>query len=164
MKTLKVLLVLALLCSFYVSCKKTETGPAGATGATGSANVKYSTWNTLNMTYSTADSMYEQTITADSITQNILDNGVILTYLKSTDTTTGVTTIVNANTFFQELFTVGSIKLFSFLNFSGYSYRYIVIPGGIRAGRIAAGNLSGYSKAELEAMSYEDVIRLTGEK
>src|SRR5437588_3703553 len=93
--SLSILLLSSLL---FFSCKKGDTGPAGPAGprgVAGSPNVKYSSWQTLNMTFSTTDSIYEETIKIDSLTKPILDSGVILTYLKYTDPNTGVTQIVN---------------------------------------------------------------------
>ena len=149
----------AVLC---ISCNKDNTVVTGPTGATGRANVKYSGWNTLSMQFSSGDSLYEQTIKVDSLTQPILDSGIVLTYLKSNSSPTQ---IVNANAYMDEVYSVGSINLYSSYDYSGFSYRYIIIPGGvsIKNARVAASALQIYTKKQPKEMSYEDVIKLMGE-
>jgi hypothetical protein len=46
---------------------------------------------------------------------------------------------------------------FGFL--AGHFFRYIIIPGGVSGGRMMSGPAAGYTKSELEAMSYEQIIR-----
>ena len=151
-------IILLLTTILYLGCKK-ETGPAGPAGATGSANVMYSAWTPLSMRFSTVDSVYEQPITADSISQKVLDNGLILTYLKFIDASTQATQVVNASAYFQEVFTVKKISLFSGINFTGINYRYLIIPGGVKLQKITAGAFSGMTTLELQKMKYEDVLK-----
>src|SRR5947209_15618036 len=101
---LGILIVSSLL---FTACKKGDTGPAGAQGPAGTANVKYSSWNQLSMTDVFADSSYEQTIKADSITQAILDSGVVVTYMKYTDPSTQVTNVVNAENYMDVEYSLG---------------------------------------------------------
>lgn len=149
-----------LACTvFYFGCQKGDTGPAGAKGAPGSANVQYSSWTPLAMTFNFSDSLYEQTLRADSLTQRIIDSGIVITYLKFTDPSTQATTIVNAGTYMEEDFSVGQIKLYSQYNFSSYNYRYVLIPGGVKVGRMSSGQI--ISKSNAKNVSYEDAMRLS---
>ena len=161
MKHFKSTLVFVLMSSIWLSsCKKGDTGPAGAVGPAGSANVQYSTWSSLNMAFSSQDSLYEQTITADSLKQAILDSGVVLTYIKFTDPNTHQISVANAASYMEVILSVGKISLFSTFDFSGFSFRYVIIPGGVRTGRVAPGSLGSYSKAELQKMSYDEVMKM----
>ncbi|MBD0367308.1 MAG: hypothetical protein ICV53_14545, partial [Flavisolibacter sp.] len=99
-------------------------------------------------------------IKADSLTQAVLDSGTVLTYIKITNTTTNTASIVNADKYMDIIFSVGNIGLYSYYNFTGLQFRYIIIPGGVRAGRLAAGVLQTYTKEQLRAMSYEEVMQL----
>lgn len=154
----KKLLLLCLLvgCIGYMSCSK--DGTAGPKGDPGTANVIHSPWINLNLAFDKTDSIYYQTITAPGITQNILDSGVVLSYLGISSN--GQTTVVNAATYFQEEdYNVGSITLYSYYAYTGVQYRYVIIPGGVAGGR-SKGLLSSYTKKDLEAMPYDDVIAL----
>jgi hypothetical protein len=150
--------LLLLSCIIVFSCQKGQTGATGPQGVPGSANVQYSNWNALSMSYSNTDSLYEQTIVADSITQPILDSGIVLTYMKITNSANSQTIIVNADKYIEQLLSVGKISLYAPFDYSGYYFRYVIIPGGVPAGRLASG--SRYSRAQLEAMSYEEVMKL----
>ena len=161
-RSVKSLSVLLLLVTVTYSCTKT-----GATGATGTANVQYSSWTNLNMTYNTADSMYEQTITADSITQAVLDSGLVLSYIKYTNTA-GATQVESASTFMREILGLKSIALYSYYyDFTDVPYRYIIIHGGSGAGnRLPATSqllIQGHTKEEWQSMSYGQVTALMGQ-
>jgi hypothetical protein len=158
MKKIKILIFLVSFFGLF-ACKKGDTGPAGAQGATGSANVQYSSWNPLAMQYVSADSSYEQSISAGSLTQAVLDSGVVLTYLKYAPSG-GQSVVVNASVYLQEIFSAGAIEIYSGLDYSGFYYRYVIIPGGVKIGRLV-GSANDIKKA-LEAMSYEDVMKLLG--
>ncbi len=161
MKKMKFLtIILASICLIVVGCAKGDTGPAGTTGKTGSANVKYSSWNSLNMTFNSNDSAYEQTITADSLTEAVLDSGIVLTYMKVNDPSTNQTQIVNADAYMQEIFSVGQIDLLSSYDYSGLSYRYVIIPGGVALGKTGLGSSVNYTKQQLKNMPYDQVIKL----
>ena len=154
-----------ILCSslIFISCKKGDTGPAGAQGPAGTANVKYSSWNELSMSFVFSDSLYEQTIKADSITQGVLDSGVVMTYMKYVNSS-NQTTVVNAETYMGVEFNLGKINLYSNYDFSGFSFRYVIIPGGVKAGQRSGSAISGYTKEQLKNMSYEHVLQLAGQK
>ena len=164
-RSVKIFSVLVLLAATTYSC--TKTGATGATGATGTANVLYSAWAPLSMTYNEADSMYEQTIQADSLTQAVLDSGLVLSYIKYTNTA-GATQVESAGTFMREILGLKSIALYSYYyDLTDVPYRYIIIHGGAAAGnRLAAGTqplLQGHTKEEWQAMRYEQVVSLLGE-
>src|SRR5579863_224069 len=108
LKTILPFLIPALL--LITACGKTgPAGPAGADGADGADgaqgpagpdSVMYSPWNTLAMTFdsvqtSSNDSVFSENITANSITQTVLDGGLVVGYLSYIDST-GATNVVNA--------------------------------------------------------------------
>jgi len=154
--------MLFMVAGFY-SC--TKEGTTGATGATGTANVMYSNWAALRMTYNSTYTEYDQTIQADSITQGILDSGLVLSYLKIESG--GQSLVVNAGIYMQEILSVGAIDLYSSVDFTGSYYRYIIIPAGVNiSGRVASSSntIRGYTKEEWKAMSYEQVEALLDKK
>jgi len=152
------MVLLCLVTSMY-SCSK--TGATGATGATGTANVMYSNWSNLNMSFNTSDSAYEQTITADSLTQAVLDSGLVLSYIKYTSTA-GATQVESADTYMEEVLALKSIKLYSYnYDFTGVPFRYILIHGGANLGNRSAASsvlLQGHTREEWKSMSYDQVI------
>ena len=86
MKNLKLVSILLLVASVAViSCSKGTAGPAGPAGPAGTGNVQHSAWVTLAMTEgvdpSSGDTVFTQTIQASSITQNVLDSDLIVSYL-----------------------------------------------------------------------------------
>jgi len=165
MKPISAMLGALLFISIsFTACEKTETGATGPQGATGTANVQYATWNALDMNFSSSDSAYTQTITADSITQSILDSGVVLTYMKYTDPSTNQTTVLNTAGYMDVFFTAGTINLYSYYDYTGLYFRYVIIPGGVPTGRLAASSASAYSKEALQKMSYEEVMKLLGQQ
>ena len=161
MRKIKLLgLVLFCVVAGLAACNKTSVG---ATGATGTANVLYANWNTLAMTYNSTDSAYEQTITADSITQSVLDSGLVLSYIKYTNSA-GAQQVENADSYMETVLGLKSIFLYSYLHdFSGVSYRYIVIHGGTAiSGRAVQTNntILGYTAAQWRAMAYDKAVAI----
>lgn len=70
-------------CSLLIfgACKKTsEPGPTGPAGATGNANVKSELDTAFTWTYGSTS--YGAAITVSNITQDIVDNGAVLVYMK----------------------------------------------------------------------------------
>src|SRR5450432_3277895 len=110
MKHVKSLLAVAtIVIMALVGCSKGDTGPAGAAGPAGPAgpsNVMYSDWVTLNFTYNSNDSAFEDTLPAPAITSGILDSGVILSYIQFTDAnnTVHIQPIASLGSFFFEDF------------------------------------------------------------
>ena len=166
MKTLKPLYVLFFAVMLLVAaCSK--TGPAGASGAPGPQgpagpdSVLHAAWITLQMSFdsvqsSTGDSVFSQILPAGSITQQILDSGLVLTYLSYVDST-GSTQEVNAAPYFNpELFQVGSISLTSYIvNWSGASYRYIIVPGWLFVNNCVTIGGKTYTRQQLRTMDYQ---------
>ncbi len=163
----KLNLLACVLIAFVVtivSCSKGDTGPAGA-AVPGSDSVTYSNWTTLNMTDEGQDTssgleIYYQAISAPAITQSILDKGIIIGYLSFVDNN-GVTNVVNADSYFNpELFIPGEIDLTSFgVDWSQYSYRYVIIPGTIATGNSI---LRGLTKEQLKKVDYVTITKALG--
>ena len=148
-----------------ISCSKGDTGPAGPAGPAGPDSVVYSAWITLALTYVPADTLFEQTINAPSITKAILDSGVILSYVNFQETngtyhvipTTG---LLGFGVF--EDFSVGQINIQSVQNVS-FPYRYVTIPGSLKTGNSASTQkIKGYTIQELKSMPYEQVQQVIG--
>ncbi len=158
-------LVLSLIVIITSCTKKGDPGATGATGAKGTANVMYSSWASLKMSYNSTDSAYEQSITADSITQSVLDSGLVLTYIKYTNSA-GQTQVESADTYMETVLGLKSIQLYSYVyDLTGVPFRYIVVQGGTPlGGRLAAGNslIQGFTKEEWKAMTYEVVLERLG--
>jgi hypothetical protein len=163
-----------------------STGPAGPQGATGTTNVTYSAWYVTTAADWTSIGTppywedYRFTRTAPAVTQAIIDNGLVLAYMKNWpfDNLTSVgrsPDVVQlpflADIFFMDYYDYiiqapGSIRfLYKSQNawtqatMTGNTYRYIVIPGSIAGGR-GTTTYAGYSAEELKAMKYEQVAQL----
>jgi hypothetical protein len=174
MRNLKLLSVLfAFTALVAIGCSKSNgtkgdtgaTGPAGATGATGAAgpdSVLHSAWLSLNTPFVSDDSLYEESIAAAGITQDIIDNGAILAYL-GFDDGSGGTQVLSANsgvfTDLQISYSVGAIQVLALDDYSGVGFRYVLIPGSI-----LTGNSSGkkYTKQQVQSMSYQQVQKTFG--
>jgi hypothetical protein len=146
------------------SCKKGDTGATGAAGATGATgatgaagpdSILYSAWTPLALDTVPANGDFEQSITANGITQSILDNGLILMYLSD-----GKGDVVNLESYITAIFSVGNIYLVAGSAWTGYEYRYILIPGGI-ATSSAGGTqtINGYTVNQLKAMTYSNAAK-----
>jgi len=152
-----------------ISCSKGTTGPAGATGPAGPAgpdSVIYSAWIPLTLTYNAADTFYEQTITAPSITKAILDSGVVLSYVNFQETDGTYHVIPTAGLLglgIFEDFSIGAINISSVQDFSSLPYRYVVIPGS-KVANSSNQEKKGYTPQELKAMSYEQVQQVLANK
>ena len=159
-----VLMAVSFAIAALYGCSK--TGNTGATGATGTANVMYSTWAVLSMTYNAGDSTFEQTIAADSITQAVLDSGIVLSYIKYSNSSNEVQ-VENAANYMEEVYGLKSISLYSSnYDYTGVSFRYVVVHGGtgISSGRLSAASnlLQGYTKAEWQSMPYKKAMAILG--
>jgi len=135
------------------SCKKGDTGPAGPAGPD---SVMYSNWITLSMTgatYQSGDSVYYQSITASAITSGILNKGSVIGYLLVSDPLSGDSSVINASLAMEEHFVVGSISLLSPSNYTGYQYRYVVVPTTV-AVTGSDGSTKTYTAKQLSLMDY----------
>ena len=140
----------------------TGVGTAGATGATGAkgdkgdtgtANVLYSDWITVN--FSGSGTVYTGIITAPKITQDVLDKGTVLIYLKSGNLFYSINyaEIVGGVTYtIVQILTVGKITLKGSYNPSSSQFRYVIIPGGTGIG--------GGRNASLKSLTYEEIKAL----
>lgn len=173
MKKFKLLFIFITLSVAHFSCSKTgptgpqgETGPQGPqgpqgpTGATGTANVIYSPWFLTGTGWDTvtnapsygAYATYDKA--AAGITQTVIDNGVVLVYMKG-DPTTGLPNdvfplpySVGVGFGFTDLWDFalnapGNIRFlyksdfpWDIVTLGTISFRYIIIPGGVAGGRM----------------------------
>jgi hypothetical protein len=168
MKTFRSLLAVATIILVGLnSCSKGSAGPAGARGPAGPDSVTYSAWISLAFTYNPTDSAFEDTLTAPSLTKAILDSGVILTYVNFQEQS-GVYHIVPVSalgSIIIEDYSVGKINIVSNNDFTGLPYRYVTIPGSLKAGTNAANQkIKGYTIQELKAMPYEQVQQVLSNK
>jgi hypothetical protein len=159
MKQVKILLAVATIVIMgLLACSKGSTGPAGPAGPAGPDSVMYSSWIPLALTYNTNDSLYEQQIAAPSITQGILDSGVVLSYIQYTDANNAVhiQSIASLGSLIWDDYSVGQVNMFANLDLSTYLYRYVAIPGSKKVNGSAV-KVKGYTPTELKAMTYEQV-------
>lgn len=178
----------ALLMVFFTACKKGDTGPkgdagaqgnpgtAGAAGPKGTANIIYSTWVNTNpwVASTTSIGAGKKTsyfdITANQLTQGIIDSGTVLVYAKFVAETNGdgiakmLPSIfydggsANIQFRFQFGLLLNKVRVIADVLPSGTpspnnQVRYIIIPGGVPvSGRML--------KPDFAKMSYEEVCRL----
>jgi hypothetical protein len=159
-------------------------GATGPQGPAGTANVIYSSWfSEAAFNPSWADTtvfglgvISRGIKAAPGITQAILDQGVILSYIQAPGFISpqlmpyiygGGGAVLEHNYFAQ----VGKIYYYWYnvtagtgagLTSSALQYRYVIIPGGIAGGRMASGQQTYYGRTvnELKTMSYHDVCTL----
>jgi hypothetical protein len=163
MKNLKLYSILFVVCSMaIISCSKGTAGPAGPQGPPGPGNVQHTAWITLSTAYvgkdSNGDSVFQQAVTAASITQTILDSGLVLSYILQPDGS--IVEVSDLSIFLDVSYSVGTITLTSFgVDLStNYSFRYVIIPGTTTI----SSSLGGYTKAQLKAMPYNQISKLLG--
>ncbi len=167
MKQLRSLLCAATIIVIGISsCSKGTTGPAGPAGPAGPDSVVYSNWITLSFNYNPNDSLYEDTVLAPTITEGILDSGVILTYIEYPDVNNvaHIQPVSALNYIISEDYSVGEINILSTQDLSNLQYRYVTIPGSKAAGNSAARKVNGYTISQLKAMSYAQVQQVLADK
>ncbi len=161
----------SLLCAAGIiviglaSCSKSSTGSTGPAGPAGPDSVFSSQWINMALVYNPADSAYEEAINAPSITQSILDSGVVLSYVnfEESNGTYHVTPTGALVPFIFEDFSVGQINLSAGANYN-FPYRYVTIPGALVTGNGANRKVKGYTPTELKAMSFEQVQQVLSNK
>lgn len=202
------LLSLLLLAITFISVNCTKEGPegpvgatgpqgpagspgaAGPTGATGTANVIYSPWFTT-VEADWVDSydppywaLFAFDKAAPGITQAVIDNGVVLSYMKDwtyyddvTDGPLKSATIVQlpfmADIDFLDQYdfvipAAGSItylyksnaQTWTNVEIAGTSFRYVIIPGGVAGGKMMSGPAKGRTVDQLKTMSYEQIASM----
>jgi hypothetical protein len=169
MKSLKLYSILVLVVAVIaVGCSKGTTGPAGPAGPAGPDSVVYGGWQLLNLVYNANDQLDEQTIPAPGITQQILDSGVILTYVGQPNGNGGASDVASGSVFLAEYgvsedYSVGSISLAGDTNLvNGLDYRYVVVPGKVSDGTMVSGPLKGMTKQQVQDMSYAEITKIVG--
>lgn len=145
-------------------------GPAGATGATGpqgpagTANVIYSAWTAFpaaasQLTTSAFSVNYRYfSVSSSRFSQAVLDNGLVLVYIKFAGTT-GIATLLpyyspSGENQYEPILSAGKLDIRWYKPNSmstapatlptSNQYRYIIIPGGTAVRRNAAVDYSDY--------------------
>ena len=168
-----------LLCVALVAfgCAKGDTGPTGPKGATGSANVIYSDWYspaTWDAATEFGIAQRTYTMTATSLTQEIIDEGVVMVFMRFAGLNPAIiqlpVVLADVGLSFSFRAAAGSIKVVYYSPAatsttpgvipSTNQVRYVLIPGGAVAASMQAGGLS-YEReiAGLKSMSYSEVCR-----
>ena len=165
MKKIRLILILGTVLALGItSCKKGDTGPAGPVGPAGPDSVVYSTWQTLNFTYNAEDTSLVDSISAPSITQGILDSGVILTYYNLANTSSPADLITGSAAVayrIYEDYSLGQIYIESFqYDLSGGQMRYVTIPGSKLETVNSVKTYKGYTVADLKAMPYDKAAKI----
>jgi hypothetical protein len=117
MKTSFIKIVAACLvtATLFTNCKKGDTGPAGADGTNGNANVKSQTSTHLNWTFNNATLAFETNISVPAITQDIVDRGAVLVYVQDGGTSSQMPFASQINltdvVFFDFVYSVGNVKV-----------------------------------------------------
>ena len=161
------------------------TGPVGPQGPAGTANVTYSAWYTgtwKNLTTPGPDNGFSIDTfirAAPAVTQAIMDNGVVLGYMRGSATSNILSgtqvvglpyhDVVDDDHFKFILSKPGSI-VHSYqsinpwstdqLNLFNHSFRYVVIPGGVSGGRSAGVGGTNYTADQVRAMSYSQICSI----
>ncbi len=172
MKTIKTTIAILAMAIFAVSCSKPENGingkdgtngtngavgQTGTTGTTGSANVIYSTWTNIPLT--AEGTYFVGEVIVPQITQEILDRGLILVYFEiSTGSFSGVYQCnyfdpgFSPARYFVAYHRLAKIKLDTSIS-ANQRIRYIIIPGGVPAGRGTTPRL------DYKTMTYSQVCK-----
>lgn len=155
-------------------------GADGEQGETGTANVIYSDWIDSEFDANVIATGTSFTIDAPSITDDIINDGVVLVFGRSTpavitnDTDVyGLPVVFGANrqqTYYFRLEQAGELDITFASTVSGQSagtpffgaYRYVLIPGGTEAGNGIGGITTKNSEADYANMTYEEVTEIFG--
>lgn len=145
-------------------------GEQGEQGDTGTANVIYSEWIDSPLDGSIPSSTANGSIDVPGLSQEIFDNGTVLLYGKAGSINVFALPFVGASgvSYYYRL-SVGSINI-RMATVDGTDigeplfgqYRYIIIPGGVKAsngiGGISGKSSSTKSSQDYAGMSYEEII------
>ena len=126
-------------------------GAVGAAGPTGTANVIYSEWTPITLTGSYSSSGTTN-VTCSKITQEIIDKGIIFSYIKfgtfNYSLPLSFPISGDKDQTIAARYVLGSTSLISnFANSTG-SFRYVVIPGGVAGGRRATIDYNNYEEVK----------------
>lgn len=163
-------------------------GPAGPAGPAGSlTNVIYSSWQTIT-NWADTTGLYaggvnttgaagrRGFIATASVTQAIVDQGIVVSYFKQTAAAaaSSLPTVLSGTavywsitldqalrpgrvTYFASRLELGSWTASENGRFEAGQFRYVIIPGGTAGGRIVSGPAAGYTVDQIKSMSYEQV-------
>ncbi len=166
MKISRLILILnSVIVMGMIGCsKKGDQGPIGPRGPAGPDSVVYSQWITLNSTYNPDDTLFEDTLSAPSITQGILDSGIILTYVnfQESDGTYHVVPVSSLNYFISEDYSLGHINIIATADLTGLPYRYVTIPGSKIEGNRSSGSIQGHTIQEMKTLPFTEVQKIVG--
>jgi hypothetical protein len=156
LKFLALLSIVAGALFTSVGCSKSNNS-----SSSNKDSVMYSAWQPFNMKYegqdNNNDSVYDQTITASSITQSIVDKGSVVVYIAD-----GAGDYANAaDAGFSVTFGVGQIYISTYGAIpTGWAYRYVVIPGNISV--TSQGSVKTYTPNQLKTMTYDEASAILG--
>lgn len=160
-------------------------GPAGPAGPVGTTNVTYSAWYTTVAADWTAIGgppnweEYRFSRAAPAVTQTVIDNGLVLCYMKNWPFDNGaggvgrsadvaqlpyLADVVFMDYYDYNIQAAGTIRFmyksqfaWTLATMAGITYRYIVIPGSIAGGKTTYG---GRTAEELKTLPYEQVVQI----
>ena len=167
MSKLKFVLLAARAISFaaLVSCSKNNNNtPASSSKDT----VLYSNWIPLKLvlTGNTADSDYEQKITASALTTTVLSKGLVLIYANETGSGGQYVNYVSDfgiyPTFASQAIYLDAYGTYGYnisLNTVVDSVRYVIIPGTVNT-TSASGNLQTYTPSQLKGLDYSTLTKV----
>lgn len=179
MKTRLALLWLSTCCALAIlGCSKGDTGPAGPTGA---ANVIYSEWyspETWRAEINFGIYYRAYNMAAPSLTQEIIDQGVVLVYVKFIGSDPAILPLplvlgespgysfsyqAQADSVRAKYYDPANPSTFPGIIQRWNQVRYVLIPGGEAAATKAIDGLTREQwLADLRAMSYADLCRKYG--
>jgi hypothetical protein len=153
-------------------CSKGSTGPAGPAGPSGSDSVLHSAWIQLSMLQNVdanSDTFYQQSITAASITADVISNDVIVSYIgipgSGPNGAAGSDTlVVNASDLYtytgggyltQDLLP-GLIELYSNIDLTQVLYRYVIVPSSV----LTTSTFKQYTKEQIRGMDFTTLSKL----
>lgn len=104
------------------------------------------------------DAIFIDTIQSAALTASVVSQGVVLGYMYSpTGLADGDSAVASVNdayvNYLGQIIEPGQIILYSSIDFTGYKYRFVIIPGSI-AITDASGQSVTYTRAQIKAMTY----------
>ena len=153
MRKVTIFFLTATTIGFFslTSCTKNNT-----TTVNHPDSVYSSAWTTLEVVLNNTDSLYEENITAPSITSAILRTGVILGYGAYINPNTQDTVESAVLEFgIYQTFSVGNIFIQSVYQNSGLFYRYVIVPGSVLTTK-------GLTPIQAKSLSYAEATKLFG--
>jgi hypothetical protein len=152
-------ILLGMFSATFTSCKKTTTN-----NIVSKDSIYYSPWVQLSLTMvgvdSQGDTVYDQQLTAPSITAKSISQGAVLGFFGGV-TQSGDTAMFNEAELGNNVevtFAPGSVEIDSYkidisYDNGGYLFKYVIIPGNI----LAASSLKGMTQQQLNKMSFTDL-------